>query len=525
MSLSALSPRRRRLLIAALTFVVYGYFVGGYVNNVMNNSIADLAVAIVDDHTLHIDPYAGNSNDIAERENHIYSGFAPGLSLMWVPVYALLRPAIALIPERVLARTDSMLIRSTTEGSPVLKASQSRTAVLLLIVAATLAFAVPLGILSMFRFVDLCERSFRGLSNGDRLALVFLFSFGTLVMAFATNIAHTSVAALLIWLAASSAFLEREDRFVRRVGIGALLGLASIVDYPAALFAAYAGAFVVLRAPSRRRLDAARALVLGGAAPVLVCAWYHFAAFGSAFTNSYRFRVHKVDRSVFNLADPAQSLPSAAKLFVGFLHPYSGILIYHPLMLFGLVASLILAIRERVYETKALWVLACVTIATNLLIYCSYPLSIGPSSGPEFLIRYTVYSAPFAALALAGFLDHTRERHPAIRKMSWAVVIANAVPVWAFAFYGCPVFPTRRYSSLLADIGPANYTLTKLHQAHILSSPMWGWLGFSLIAGVLYCWRNLVAGLVGQGGQPDHGPRMVEAASAIVDHAQEESSG
>jgi hypothetical protein len=269
------------------------------------------------------------------------------------------------------------------------------------------------------------------------------------------------------------------------------------VDYPAGLFSVYVAAFVLLRISGPERFKAALALGAGGIVPVLACGWYHLAAFGNVFTNSYRFRVHAADRGVFSLADPLQSLPNGAKLFAGFLHPYSGIFLYHPLMLVGLVASVLFVIRERDREMRLIWALAAATIGTNLLIYCSYPLALGPSSGPSFLIRYTVYSTPFAALALAALVDRTRDGNATTRTLLWALAIANAAPVWVFALYGCPVSPSRDYSALLAEIGPANYTLTKLHQAHILASPIWGWIGFFTMLAILYCWRHLVGAFVG----------------------------
>src|SRR5262249_24124008 len=49
---------------------------------------------IVDRGALNIDPLAGYTGDVASAHGHFYSDKAPGLSLLAVPVYALLKYAL-----------------------------------------------------------------------------------------------------------------------------------------------------------------------------------------------------------------------------------------------------------------------------------------------------------------------------------------------------------------------------------------------------------------------------------------------
>jgi hypothetical protein len=423
---------------------------------------------------------------------------------MLVPVYCVIKPAIALVPHGLLERSDRMLVSGTTATSPFIHDSASRSTILLLVIAGTFAFAIPLAVLSMFLFVAVCRRLFPRLGDGDLLALTFFFSFGTLTMAFASNLSHTSTAAALVWIAVATLLLT-DDRFGRSIGIGALLGLAPTIDYPGALFASLAGALVLLRTPSPRRMTTAAALAVGAVPPALASALYHLVAFGSPFANAYRFRVRGHDRTIFSLAHPWESLPNLQKLFIGFLHPYSGTFLYHPLMLLALPVSLWLAIREGRRPMRWLWLFVAATIATNLFIYCSYPVVVGPASGPEFMVRYTTYSAPFAVLALAALLERLGPERRAARWGLWAIAAFNAIPVWAFAFYGCPVYPTRGYAELLARMGPANYTLAKLSQAGILHNPLWGWAATSFVVACLYAWWRLARDLFAE-------PRVEPAA-------------
>ena len=78
----------RRTLFLVL-FISYAYFyqAGGW----NQNSRFALVRAILNEHTVRIDPYQRNTGDIAFYEGHYYSDKAPGLALAAVPVTAPVR--------------------------------------------------------------------------------------------------------------------------------------------------------------------------------------------------------------------------------------------------------------------------------------------------------------------------------------------------------------------------------------------------------------------------------------------------
>src|SRR5690242_2762920 len=75
--------------VFALLLFSFAYFyqAGGW----NENTRFDLVRAIVEDHTIAIDRYHGNTGDKASYEGHYYSDKAPGLSLFAVPLYAIVR--------------------------------------------------------------------------------------------------------------------------------------------------------------------------------------------------------------------------------------------------------------------------------------------------------------------------------------------------------------------------------------------------------------------------------------------------
>jgi|SRR6185369_3550855 len=486
-----------KLTLVGITLVIYAYFCGGYANSVSMNAIGDLTVAMVDDHSLQIDRYAGNSNDVSAREGHIYSGFGPGLSFLLVPVYLALKPVFALVPESVMGRLDTALSNGIYAKHGRLKSTESRAKVVILIVAGTLFIAIPLGMLAAFQIVRASRMLFPKLSSADLTRLAFIASFGTIVFAFAIHLTHTAVAACLIWIAvARSLRAAPVESGQATLWNGLLLGFAPCVDYPASMYACYAGAFII--SSVRRELRVRTAAVLGaGAIAASVPSWaYHLGAFGSAFTNAYRFRVREVDRGIFDIRHLGPTLPNPEKLYVAFLHPFSGLVLYFPLLLLGVVLACYFLITERERLRRLFWALAAATMLTNIGIYSCYPLAVGPASGAIFGVRYAIYSAPFALIAVAA-LGPRLVQGGLARKTLFALAIFNAVPVVAFVLYGAPVFPSRGYGALLAHVGPGNYSLTKLYDAGLFKYPFLSWLGAAVIVGLLLFWKRTAARLIG----------------------------
>ena len=482
-------------------FAIYAYFVGGYINNPMTNASADLAIAMVDDHSLQIDPYAGNTSDVAGRGGHIYSGFGPGLGFIFAPLYAALKPAFALLPADSLRRMDKRLYDGAVVLSPQIRDTGGRTIAVLLVIAGTLAVAIPLVIACSLCMPGMCRRYAPRLDDPGALAALTLFAFGSLGLAFATNFVHTSVAAWLIWIVVCSAASmgERPLSIARLAALGFALGLAAITDYPAVLFSAYAGAFVLWKCARTDRLKATGALTLGASIPLGSSLLYHFFAFGHALTNAYRFRLRATDQHVFDVSDIGSSLPNLAKLYIAFIGPVSGIVWYQPVVLLGVVVAARWLLKTREPERRAFWALALATMLTNLGIYCTYPVSTGPGCLPEFGIRYMAYSVPFAVVALSALWSEVGENARRARTALVALMILNTVPVWVFVFYGLPVYPERGYASLFARIGPGSYTLTKLHQGNILTSPLWGWAGFAAVVALFTRWRRAAQAFVSRG--------------------------
>src|SRR5277367_6394379 len=91
---SPASRRNAAFLVGAVTFLSFIYFYEGGGWN--QNSRFDLLRAIVERHTLQIDPYHENTQDKAHFNGHYYSDKAPGLVFLAVPFALAARPLLTI---------------------------------------------------------------------------------------------------------------------------------------------------------------------------------------------------------------------------------------------------------------------------------------------------------------------------------------------------------------------------------------------------------------------------------------------
>lgn len=471
--------------VLAVAALVYAYFVGGFVNNPMTNSIGDLTLALVDDRTVQVDPYAANSVDLAKRDGHHYSGMPPGLSFALVPVYLAIKPTLAILGEERVGRANEFLERSLKSKFPESLPSRNRAVLALLLVAGTFLVAIPITLLGGRAFA-LAARAL-GLASPRAIpALLAFLLLGTGVADFTSTLYHTTVAAMFLFLAfVDTAIRWDQKRTSARLALtGALLGMVAVTDYPAVVYALVVGAFAIASLPRGERGAAACGAVFAGfALPIAAMLAYHSAAFGSPFSTAYQWR--DIDRNYLYRAivdelsqGPLAFLPTWKKIVRGLFDPRCGVVFHNPALLLGVVASVAGFARSVDRRYRAFFLAVGAILLANLGYYFSLPEAIAPHIG-SFGARYTVYSIPFALLALAPWVSRALER-------GWGTVLAvlaafAAFPVWLYLFYGSPVKSLSEYAEFFARVGPSNYVLMKLHDAGRLSSAWPSYGGIALL--------------------------------------------
>jgi hypothetical protein len=320
-----------------------------------------LAAAVVEEGTLEVTAPARllgpRMEDVAVVDGRLYSNKAPGVALVALPGYLAARPFVGPPSARSL-RPALTAMRLAAATLPVL---------LLALVFARLA--PPEG----------------------RVQALFGLLFATPLLAYSLLLfSHALVAACLFgaWAALFGPSPRDAGRF-RDVLAGALLGLAVLSEYPAAIPALVLVLVAAWGAPVRLM-----GIVLGGLPFALALGAYNAACFGSPFQLSSGLEKDAAFRALAREGLFGIGLPRPAILGRLLLDPSKGLLVLTPLFL--LLPAALLEARRKL-EPRAFLGLLLVPLAI-LLTYGGYPnwhggFTVGP--------RYLVGALPFLAFPLA----------------------------------------------------------------------------------------------------------------------------
>jgi hypothetical protein len=446
------AQRLRRLLgrpeaaLFALVLAGYAYFyqAGGW----NQNSRFDLTRAVVERGTARIDRYHKNTGDKARRDGHYYCDKAPGVSWLGVPAYALARAVMSGDSEHPTPRF-----------------------------LADAAFAVTvwsIGIPSALSVLAMCML-FGALGIGLRARLLVSAAYGlaTLAFPYSTLLYGHQLSGAMTLAAFALLVRARADGPGRAVlvAVGALLGGAVVVEYPAALAGVVVGIYAIFIArrpprtvPSRDRdqitgddpvgpWQTVAWLAAGAALPAIGLALYHAIEFGSPLALPYKFSTQ-----------PHRSMGFFMGLGVPKLEALAGILVTPYRGLFFSAPWLALAIPGGVRLWRARRAEAAVSIAIALLFLWLNASLVDWEGGWAMGPRYLVPAIPFLAVLAAGLALPAPEIPPVARRAGWALV-AIAIAYSAFLMLvGTAVKPE---VPIMEKRPFGNYLLPRFHKGNL----------------------------------------------------------
>lgn len=351
-------------LLACLVVPVFPHFVSP---NEFGRWI--LAAAIVEDRSLEVSkrrPLLGPMfEDLATLDGRTYSNKAPGGTLVGLPGYLAVRP--------VLGPPDEDNLRASLTAMRLLAASLPALLVAWLLVRALRAF---------------------GGDDARAPVAALTLLFGTPLFAYGMQLgAHALVAFALFGSFAALFGPEGESPRHELLG-GALLGLAVLTEYPAAVPAGFLVLVAAWRRPSSRLLR----ILAGGAPFAAVFFAYNTICFGGPLEVSYAHEKLVSYRS--DAQGVGMRLPSPWRALLLLLHPSKGLLVFSPI--FVLCVPAFRRVFARLPRRAAV---ALVGVPAAILVTTAayYGWHGGWTVGP----RYLLGAAPFLVLALS-FLDPGR---------------------------------------------------------------------------------------------------------------------
>jgi hypothetical protein len=382
-------------------------------------------------------------------DGHYYSNKAPGVSIIGVPLYALLYAtelAVGADPQssKTLARFNTIILNLWSS-----------------VLFTALATVI------LFSFLVAGNASAR-----DALLGALAYAFSTLVFPYDTSIwGHTTAAACLLM----SLCLVFWPGGMRRAALaGALGGLAVLVEYPAAFGLLAAGAAVLASSgPWRRRLEFAA----GAAVPMLVLLLYQKAAFGGFLTTA-------VSQSNPILLEPSLAFgvlgsPSPVALWGLTFSAYRGLFLFCPVLLFSFVGARQLwrSGRRAPVAAGLGGFCACLLFAASLSNWWG-----GWCSGP----RYLIIAIPLLAILFpAGArLDQRVRRlyHGAIAFSALNMLVVTAAEVAVNEAERNPLYRLA-YGLVFSRAYPYHPETRSLGQTVLGLSPPWDLVAFILLFG------------------------------------------
>jgi hypothetical protein len=368
-------PWRRQaawLLVTLAYLFAFPYY--ERLNNPNENARIWATRAIVEHRVLNIDEVErewGWVNDKAKNDRHVYSGKAPGVSFLGVPILA----------------AHTKLRHLVGWASPGKKEATFWLRLL--------AVKLPLAVFLWF-FARYVERLTR--SPAARDLLVVALGLGTLLYPYGVLfVGHGLAAAAAFGSYMLLAPADGDDRrrpgaFDKRLmGAGFLAGWTVMLEYQAVLVSGALAVYALVR--YRRR---AAAFITGALPVALALGLYHTAMFG----RPWRFPFANVENQAFLKHDHSAgwhglALPHWDAFGSFFFSPDYGLFIFSPVLALGALAALFLAARGP-RRREALLAIAVVVVMSFFLAGMSN-WRAGWCVGP----RYITTVAPFLVLPLA----------------------------------------------------------------------------------------------------------------------------
>lgn len=410
-----MKPIKSEHFIFLITFVTFAYFIQDFGANM--NTRLDLTWSIVDCKTFSIDAYHANTDDKSFRNGHYYCDKAPGVSLLGVPVYLIMKPVLSLMgyKEWDLRRISAYFIRVFTVALP--------SAVLCIFIFRLLINIIP----SM---------------KNEALLLTLAYAFGTLAFPYSTLFYSHQAAAAFSCIA--FCMLQGKDKTNTRLFFsGILASLSFVTEYTCFVILILLALYIRIAA---KRKNSVVFFMAGCLIPVAMLAYYHFICFASPFATGYSFEVKKIyvermSRGLFGITLPRW------ESFTEILFSQRGLFTLSPFLFFAFPGFIHGLRAEKFKPYRPEIILSLLIIFSFFYINASYYLWWGGwGIGPRFLIP----SLPFF---MTGCFIFFARSSVAMRKLFLFAAVYSIIAISLCTFV-YPQVPENIHNPLMDFILP-----------------------------------------------------------------------
>ncbi len=270
-----------------LLLCIFLFHLSGYVGNEMATTTFSATLAIVEQGTPIIDDYTAGAQELAYYRGHFYSGMPPGQTFLAVPLYFVLRPAIAPVAHVVSPRLQSLPAARRYELQNEFVVRR-----MILLILFTVLVAIPCAAATCVLTVDLA----RHLRVPVGLSGALLLPLCTIWWAYGTEYGPRVLAAFALMLPVWWVVTRRDEaspraRWGMAAVIGAGLAFAPMFRYELVFAVVVVGLWAAWRLRGREAAVMVMAgLVIGG-----LGAAYHARCYGSPTATAYSRKIWVAD--------------------------------------------------------------------------------------------------------------------------------------------------------------------------------------------------------------------------------------
>ncbi len=475
--------RWTRIVLFFILLVTYTYTFPRWADW-SQNSRANLTLAIVDDHSLMVDKYMGNTGDYAHYNGHYYTDKAPGPSFAAVPIYAAARPILRSAPVQSiidrLSRSAAFADTLNQQGTGLLTDKIYYMAVLMII--TFFVITIPAAVLGVLLYSFLRRLT---VQREWAIGITLVYGLGTTAFTYSSVFYSHQLAAFLLFGAFYLGFRlrRREISPAWVILAGFMLGFSLISEYPTFLIAAAIFFYIVYTLITASKKAWIAGFLGGGLVPGALMMAYDMAIFGTPLPIGYEYSENYT--SVHSVGLISLTYPHPEYLWGITFGSFRGLFYVAPVLLIA-TAGLVIWWLWGHYRAEAL-VSTWATVSFFLFNGSSVMWQGGFSVGP----RYLVPMLPFLALGFGPFAIRYGRRLWA-RILTGLLALLSLLLVWIETLGGQSFpdwtrVPLTNYSIpnvLAGDIARNWGMLLGLHQAASLLP-----LALFLTAGIAALYR------------------------------------
>ncbi len=428
---------RTEFKIFLTIWIVYIFFLSDYGGNYMADSMLAGTMALVDNGNFEIDDYVKEGCKITGCDNSfyngkIYPGYAPGNSVLAVPLYIIIKPFLGFFLSDYLLGYSKPII-----------------SLIILNIFATIfitAFLSALLAVLIYRFSENITNN-----KKERLWVTFIFAFGTLFFTYSTAYFSRISASFFLFCSFYLLFLMKEDRLKKTKKLLFLTGFLSAIsinlDYSTILLTGLF--FIYLISFFRGKKIIYYFIVI--LVPIILLMSYHYAVYDNPLKSSYQY--HRDLNGQEYIAEKELNLPNLERLWGLSFSPEKGFFFFMPFMLLSFI-GIFEGFRKKKFIRELILILSIFLVIFILNASLNGSWKGNCAFGP----RHMLVVIPFLILPSLIIINKLSMISKILGVIS---IFINSLPAILLRTNGCelPNSIFQSYLPTLFEKGLSNYTI------------------------------------------------------------------